>query len=108
VRIKILGGTVKHGDTSLCLTCRHATVVIGTRLREEVVDCAMLAQGRSRISFAVTSCSSYSNKTLPSLREMEEIAWVLKTDPQRKSIGFVQSRQLKPHERFVLGDDDWP
>jgi len=37
---------------------------------------------------------------------MEEIAWVLKTDPQRKSIGFVQSRQLKPHKRFVLGDDD--
>jgi hypothetical protein len=39
---------------------------------------------------------------------MEDIAWVLRTDPARKRIGFVQARQLKPKDRYVLPDDgDW-
>jgi hypothetical protein len=39
---------------------------------------------------------------------MEDIAWVLRTDPRRKSIGFVQARELKPKYRHLLlpGDSD--
>ena len=38
---------------------------------------------------------------------MESIAWVLRTDANRRHIGFVRSRDLEPGERFVLpGDDD--
>jgi hypothetical protein len=37
---------------------------------------------------------------------MEEIAWVLRTDIHRKEIGFVRSRDLKPHERYVLALDE--
>jgi hypothetical protein len=36
---------------------------------------------------------------------MENIAWVLRTDARRKSIGFVQGRDLKPLQRYVLSDD---
>jgi hypothetical protein len=36
---------------------------------------------------------------------MEDIAWVLRTDARRKSIGFVQARELKPLQRHVLTDD---
>jgi hypothetical protein len=36
---------------------------------------------------------------------MEDIAWILRTDARRKSIGFVQARALKPRDRFVLTDD---
>jgi hypothetical protein len=36
---------------------------------------------------------------------MEDIAWVLRTDVRRKSIGFVQARELKPRLRHVLSDD---
>lgn len=39
---------------------------------------------------------------------MEDIAWILRTDPKRKQIGFVQARDLKPRERYVLADEDWP
>ena len=43
----------------------------------------------------------------PSIREMEGIAWVLRTDSNRKHIGFVRSRDLEPADRFVLPDDEY-
>jgi hypothetical protein len=108
LRIKIQGGTVKHGQSSLCLSCRYATVVRGRRLKEEIVECDRLSAGHNLVRFPVTSCSGYLNRCHPSLREMEEIAWVLRTDAGKKHIGFVQSHRLEPRERFVLADDDWP
>jgi hypothetical protein len=35
---------------------------------------------------------------------MEEIAWVLRSNPSRKTIGFVEARRLKEEERHVLDD----
>jgi hypothetical protein len=108
MRIRIRGGTVQHGEESLCVTCRHATVVKGQSLREEIVQCGRLSAGHDLIPFPVTSCSGYSDRRHPSIRDMEDIAWVLRTDAKRKQIGFIQARQLKPKDRYVLPDDeDW-
>jgi hypothetical protein len=49
MRIKVHGGTAEHGQSSLCHTCRHATVVRGARLRDEIVECAALSYQRNRI-----------------------------------------------------------
>jgi hypothetical protein len=38
---------------------------------------------------------------------MEEIAWVLRTDPRRNQIGFVPSRQVDRRERHRLSDEEW-
>jgi hypothetical protein len=35
---------------------------------------------------------------------MEEMAWVLKTNPSRHRMGFVQARKLSDDERHVLQD----
>ncbi len=105
MHLKIQGGTVQHGQPSLCLSCRHATVVQGHSLRDRIVDCGQLSSAHSRVPFCVTSCSGYSDKRLPSIREMEEIAWVLRTDSRKKNIGFVQARDLKPRDRYVLPDE---
>ena len=105
MRMKIQGGTVRHGDPSLCLTCRHATVVQGPSLQDRVVDCGLLSSGDSRIAFPVSACSGYSDRRHPTLCDMEDIAWVLRTDGRRKTIGFVQARELKPRLRHVLSDD---
>ena len=51
-------------------------------------------------------CTGYSNKSLPSLCYMEDIAWILRSDPKRKQIGFVRSRRLAFEERHRLTDDD--
>jgi hypothetical protein len=105
MRVKIQGGTVRHGEPSLCLTCRHATVAQGPGLQDRIVDCARLSSRDARIPFPVCSCSAYSDRRHPTVHEMEDIAWVLRTDARRKSIGFVQGRDLKPIQRYVLSDD---
>jgi hypothetical protein len=105
MHLKIRGGTVKHGEPSLCLTCRHATVIQGATLREQIIECGRLSTPNCRITFPVSSCSGYADRRLPALREMEEIAWVLRTDPLRKQVGFVHARKLDPRDRYVLDDE---
>jgi hypothetical protein len=107
MQIKIQGGAVASGEPSLCVTCRYATVIAGRSLREEIVECSQLADGHGRITFPVMRCTKYLHRNHPSLYEMESIAWVLRTDANRRQIGFVRSRDLEPGERFVLpGDED--
>ena len=108
MRIKIRGGTASNGEPSLCLTCRFATVVKGASLRDEIVECSQLSYGRNRITFPVTVCTEYSDRRQPSLRAMEEIAWVLRSDPKKNTIGFVKRTELTRRERFVLDDDELP
>jgi hypothetical protein len=106
MRFKIQGGTASDNEPSLCLSCRYATIVRGPRLRDEMVDCQRLSGDNSRITFHVRFCSAYVDRTHPTLHQMEEIAWVLRSDPKRNQIGFVRARALKPHDRYVL-DDEW-
>jgi len=107
MRFKIRGGTVKEWGSSLCLTCRQATIVEGTSLHQRIVECSELLSRDCRITFPVTSCTKFADRNRPSLREMEEIAWILRTDPRRNQVGFVHARQLKSHDRHILSDDDW-
>ena len=104
MRLKIHGGTVNHSDSSLCLTCRFATIVKGRTLRDEIIECSRLSD-HARITFPVTFCTGYANKQLASIREMEDIAWVLRSDPRRKEVGFVPAGKLKPQDRYVLPDE---
>jgi hypothetical protein len=104
MRLKIRGGTANSGEPSLCFTCRFATVAKGQRLREEIVECSRLSD-HSRITFNVNFCTGYADRRHASIREMEEIAWVLRFDPRRKEIGFVEASKLKPKERYVLPDE---
>jgi len=104
MRLKIRGGTANSGEPSLCLTCRFATIVKGRRLRDEIVECRRLSD-HSRITFPVNFCTGYADRRHPSIQEMEDIAWVLRSDPRRNELGFVKASKLKPHERHVLPDE---
>ena len=104
MRFKIRGGTADHGEPSLCATCRFATIIKGRRLRDEIVECSRLSD-HSRITFPVAFCTGYSDRRQASLREMEETAWVLRSDPRRNQVGFVPARKLKPGDRYVLPDE---
>jgi hypothetical protein len=106
MRIKIRGGTASNGEPSLCLTCRFATVVKGASLRDEIIECSQLSYGRLRITFPVPMCTEYSDRRQPSLRAMEEIAWVLRSDPKKNEVGFVKRTALTRRERFELDDDE--
>ena len=105
MRVKIRGGTVAESDEPLCQTCRYATIIKGASLRDEIVECSSLACGRGRITFRVNYCTSYSDRRQPSIREMEDIAWVLRSDPKRNEIGFVRASKLRNRDRYVLTED---
>jgi hypothetical protein len=105
MRVKIRGGTVNGGEPPLCQTCRYATIVRGPSLRDEIVECQELMFRRGRITFPVTYCTSYSDRRQPSVREMEEIAWILRSDPKRKEIGFVHGSKLLDRERLIDIDE---
>ena len=62
---------------------------------------------RDEIRFPVTSCTGYSDRRCASLYDLEDIAWVLRSDARTKNIGFVRARDLKHDDRHVLDDDDW-
>src|SRR5712664_4468595 len=101
MRLKIHGGTAQLGEPSLCLTCRFATVVKGRSISDEIIECSRLSD-HARITFAVTSCTAYADRRRAALHDMEEIAWVLRSDPKKNTIGFVKASELK---RFVVADD---
>ena len=104
MRFKIRGGTADNGEPSLCITCRFATVIKGRRLRDEVVECGRLSDD-NRITFCVSFCTGYGDRRQASIREMEEIAWVLRSDLKKNEIGFVKASKLKSEDRYVLPDD---
>ena len=105
MRVKIHGGTAKSSDSSLCITCRFATVVKGRALRDEIIECRRLSEPRNRITFPVASCTGYADRRGAAVHEMEDIAWILRSNPKRNRIGFVKASSLKPQERYVLPDE---
>lgn len=107
MRFKLQGGTARDDEPPLCLSCRHATVIRGRTLHDEIIDCGRLYGRSSRITFPVTSCSEYDDRRLASLRHLEQVAWVLRTERGRRRIGFVPARELKPDFLHVLDDDEW-
>ena len=42
MRLKVQGGTVRNGESSLCLTCRYATVIRGPSLQDRIIECGRL------------------------------------------------------------------
>ena len=104
MRVKVRGGTAQHGVTSLCVSCRHATVIQGTTLGQRIIDCGRLWGPHRRITFVVTSCTDYIDKNHASLYHMESIAWILRTDTKRASMGFVRAKDLPEDDQHVLDD----
>ena len=94
-----------HGRRSLCESCRWSTVIRGPKIGDEIVECYQLSFVNRRVTFPVTSCSDYLNRNQPTVRQMEEIAWVLRSDPRRNQIGFVHSSKLTEDERHVLTEE---
>lgn len=94
MKLKIHGGTAPGSSDSLCHTCRHATIVRGARMSEEVIECYQLHE-HTRITFAVKSCTKYSDAAMPSLGDMEDIAWILRTSANRHQVGFVRPRDSR-------------
>ena len=99
---KIRGQHTVKGDLDLCASCKYAHRIKGQR-EETVTFCNQLMEN-NRITFAVSECNMYVHKYHPSIREMEQIAWQLRTDPRKKDrIGFMSPKEMRekgidPHD----------
>jgi len=90
VEINIRDGTLDQGQQSLCETCRWSTVIRGRRMAEKIVECVQLADGNRRVPFVVATCTDYADRTRLSLREMQEIALILRTTPRTTPAGYTR------------------
>lgn len=94
--IKILKGTPNHSEASLCASCSNAQRIQGERMTEQVTLCHTRGSDPARqITWHVVECSDYENKSLPSLWQMEKIAWRFSVDDKRKTAGFMSPAQWK-------------
>lgn len=100
MHIKVQNGTPTGSDSSLCATCRCATIVRGRTLDEELVLCSALGFRGVRINFKVTFCSDYNDRRCPSYMEMMQDAWILHPGTRRRPAGFVRGRDLHDDDLF--------
>ena len=100
-QIKVFQGTRSADAPRLCDSCSNGVVLRGPAESEERVYCWLMEKS---IDMRVTECNRYADRSKPSLRAMQEIAWVLQSDSKRKKIGFVSAkewRKLNENENLV-------
>jgi hypothetical protein len=85
--IRIRSGTPQRCE-SLCNSCYWAHIQRGFAESEEVVLCAFLRPARP-VPFKVSQCTDYSDKRIPSKRDMEEIAWIIRSKGINRPMGFA-------------------
>lgn len=98
MHLKIRNGTVPNSNSNLCASCRHSTITRGRTLDEEMVQCHATPMKSFRVTFKVTSCSSYSDARLPTYLEMMEVAWILQPGSKRRPAGFIRGSELRAEE----------
>lgn len=88
---KVKNGTPLYGP-SLCDTCSHAHIERGYRESEAVIFC----QGtwpEHRVQFQVRECSGYLETKRQSLKQMEDMAWLLSPRGPKRRAGFTPPGQ---------------
>lgn len=105
IKIKVQKGTVDSGAENKCITCDSA-VRMQFDGKETVTHCQQVDR---IVSAKVVECSAYTDKRMPSLSAMNRMAWILRTDPQKKQIGFVPNKEYfkenKDEDRYDSAND---
>ena len=91
VVLQTLRGPHGRREQYECNTCRSGLVTRGAAESDEQVFCMMI-KGQP-VGRPVVECNRYVNRTLPSLWDMRQIAWVLETDSKRQRIGFIRAKE---------------
>lgn len=77
---KIHGGTGRLTGKPLCTTCSHASII------EDHITCTAIYPRPFTITKPVYNCNKYYDTNAPSLADMKDIAWELKSE--KNKIGF--------------------
>lgn len=84
--------TVRNGTAvrqeSLCRNCRHAHIQLGYSESEEEIRCGYFYEQPRLVLFAVNQCSDYLTKLLPTLYEMQKMAFIIDVKKGNPRAGF--------------------
>lgn len=78
------GDTPKLNSESLCIGCRHSTVIVDQNLTTKV-HCHMVGKWLHR---KIIKCNAFEAKDKPDLHDLKAIAWKLQTDGDKGPLGF--------------------
>lgn len=95
--LKVINGTTP--SERLCDTCTEGMVFQGEGVGDTVI-CA--AQHPSfRVRQKVVKCTEYKDKRdrAPSLRTMQDMAFILTEQGPLKTVGFIPSRKWREHHK---------
>jgi hypothetical protein len=87
---------IHNSHTGICGVCRNSAIAEG-RNGEFLVECDRFGT----IPGAIVTCSRFDDRRLTSLNEMRRTAWILQTDEQHKTIGFVSNKQWRKSRSFT-------
>lgn len=88
-----------HGE-SLCRKCNRAAIAMDQNLREYVY-CHEFQQPIKR---KIVKCSTFEDKTLPTISSFRTIAWTFDTNSTKSPMGFHPPKQGA--NVYMPGEDD--
>lgn len=72
---------------SLCVSCRMGQTITYEN-GDRAIYCHEFAYRAPRIVKPVVQCTAFQEKNTASMRQMEDIAWTLRTNKRGEAIGF--------------------
>lgn len=95
--VQVKDGTPVFGP-SLCETCSNAHIEKGYRESEQLIFCTV-TYFEHRVPFRVRHCSGYREVKRQTLKQMEEIAWVLPSSGNKRTAGFRPPRKVSSDDQ---------
>ena len=105
VKIKIRDGSTRS-DKDVCRDCNHLNRRVDRQ--GERRTCSAVWDHPELLKLPIAECSEHEVKYAASVRTLEKIAWVLRTEKGGKMIGFTKYSDLSKEEQEKLGDTPEP
>jgi hypothetical protein len=82
------------GSTSLCRTCANAHIKRGGAQNQEELICDAVFNKPVVLTYPIVECSDFCDKNLPTIGEMNKIAWFINADKKTGKVGFVSGEKV--------------